>query len=264
MLKLRWGLVGAAVALDVAWWFIAIAQFLYIISGTCGEAWTGFSTKTFEKLWGFIKFSFASAVMICSEIWYITVLTLLTGNLKNAEVSVDALVRMCKYIGLDLHGWSWIPRGRKAKFSAVVAGITSLLLGFLFALILLVTTKQYPTMFSNSSEVKHLVEELTPMLGICILFTNVQYALTGVATGAGWQVPVAYINVGFYFLLGVPLGVLMAYKFKMGIKGIWYGMLIGLCLQSCLLLWMISCRKLEQRGLCRQREIKRMGRGNRC
>ncbi|KAL2495018.1 Germin-like protein [Forsythia ovata] len=27
-------------------------------------------------------------------------------------------------------------------------------------------TKQYPAMFSNSSEVKYLVEELTPLLGI--------------------------------------------------------------------------------------------------
>ncbi|KAL2547130.1 MATE efflux family protein [Forsythia ovata] len=273
MLKLHWGLVGAAVALDVAWWFIAIAQFLYIISGTCGEAWTGFSTKTFEKLWGFVKFSVASAVMICSEIWYITVLTLFTGNLKNAEVSVDALsvcvniLGWTSMVGLGFHVAVSVRVSNelgsghpgRAKFSAVVAGITSLLLGFLFALFLLVTTKQYPAIFSNSSEVKHLVEELTPLLGICILFTNVQYALTGVATGAGWQVPVAYINVGCYFLLGVPLGVLMAYKFKMGIKGIWNGMLLGLCLQSCLLLRMICVANWNKEAYEAKERLKGWG-----
>ncbi|KAL3819273.1 hypothetical protein ACJIZ3_005178 [Penstemon smallii] len=42
-----------------------------------------------------------------------------------------------------------------------------------------------------------------------------------------------------YFIFGIPSGVLMAYKFKMGVQGIWYGMVIGLCLQTCLLLWMI-------------------------
>ncbi|KAJ6725672.1 PROTEIN DETOXIFICATION 31 [Salix purpurea] len=55
MLKLGWGLVGAAVVLNGSWWFIVIAQLLYIFSGTCGEAWTGFSWKAFQNLWGFVK-----------------------------------------------------------------------------------------------------------------------------------------------------------------------------------------------------------------
>lgn len=40
----------------------------------------------------------------------------------------------------------------------------------------------------------------------------------GVAIGAGWQVRVAYLSVGCYFLFGVPFGALMAYKFEMGLK----------------------------------------------
>ncbi|XP_022861477.1 protein DETOXIFICATION 29-like [Olea europaea var. sylvestris] len=150
-------------------------------------------------------------------------------------------------------------RPRIAKFSALVAGITCLLISFLFSLTLMVTTKQYPAMFSNSLEVKHLVEELTPFLGICILLTNVQYALTGVAIGAGWQVPAALINVGCYFLLGVPLGVLMAYKFKMGIEGLWYGMLLGLCLQSCLLLWMICIANWNKEAYVAKERVKAWG-----
>ncbi|CAI9756303.1 unnamed protein product [Fraxinus pennsylvanica] len=273
MLKLGWGLVGAAMALDVAWCFIAIAQFMYIIAGTCGQAWSGFSWKTFENLWGFVKTSVASAVMISSEIWYITVLTLFTGKLKNAEVSVDALsvciniLSWTSMVGLGFHAAISVRvsnelgsgHPRSAKFSAVVAGITSLLISFLFALILMVTTKQYPAMFSNSSEVKHLVEELTPLLGICILFTNFQYALTGVAIGAGWQVPVAFINVGCYFLIGVPLGVLMAYKFKMDIEGLWYGMLLGLCLQSCLLLWMMCVTDWNKEAYVAKERLKGWG-----
>lgn len=64
MLKHGWGLAGAAMSLDVAWWFIAVAQFVYIIAGTCGDAWSGFSWRTFENLWEFVKISVASAVMI--------------------------------------------------------------------------------------------------------------------------------------------------------------------------------------------------------
>ncbi|CAI9756304.1 unnamed protein product [Fraxinus pennsylvanica] len=219
MLKLGWGLAGAAMTLNVAWWFIAIAQLLYIIAGNCGEAWSGFSWKTFEKLWVFLKISIASAVMISSEMWYITVLTLMIGNLENAEVSVDASSICVNILGLT----SMVGLGNNAATSVRVSNELG---------------SEHPGR-AKCSEVKLLVEELTPLLGLCILFTNVQYTLLGVAVGVGWQVPVACINIACYFLLGIPSGVLMAYKFKMDIKGLWYGMLLGLCLQSCILLWKI-------------------------
>lgn len=64
MLKLGWGLVGAALVLNTSWWIIVVAQLVYIFSGTCGRAWSGFSWKAFQNLWGFVKLSLASAVML--------------------------------------------------------------------------------------------------------------------------------------------------------------------------------------------------------
>lgn len=64
MLKLGWGLVGAAVVLNASWWFIVIAQLVYILSGTCGRAWSGFSWMAFHNLWSFVRLSLASAVML--------------------------------------------------------------------------------------------------------------------------------------------------------------------------------------------------------
>ncbi|KAE9454107.1 hypothetical protein C3L33_13976, partial [Rhododendron williamsianum] len=40
----------------------------------------------------------------------------------------------------------------------------------------------------------------------------------GVAIGAGWQAYVAYVNLGCYYLVGIPLCLLMAFKFNMGIQ----------------------------------------------
>ena len=36
------------------------------------------------------------------------------------------------------------------------------------------------------------------------------------AVGAGWQVPVAFINVGCYYLVGIPMGILFGFKLKHG------------------------------------------------
>lgn len=62
------------------------------------------------------------------------------------------------------------------------------------------------------------------------------FNFAGVAVGAGWQLSVALINVGCYYLFGLPFGALLGYKFKQGVKGIWLGMLAGCLLQTIILI----------------------------
>lgn len=249
MLKLGWGLVGAALVLNSSWVFIIVAQLSYIFSGTCGRAWSGFSLKAFQNLWGFVKLSLASAVMLCLEVWYFMALILFAGYLKEAEVSVDALSICMNILGWTVMiamGWNvaisvrvsnelGAGHPRKAMFAVVVVVITSFVIGLILSLILIITRKGYPSLFSNSADVKKLVYELTPLLALCIVINNVQPVLSGVAIGAGWQAVIAYINLTCYYLFGVPLGLILGYKLDLGVKGIWYGMLTGTIVQTCVL-----------------------------
>ncbi|KAI3501800.1 hypothetical protein L1887_29825 [Cichorium endivia] len=254
MLKLGWGLASAAVVLDGSWWFITLALIAYVMWGSCGQAWSGFSWKAFHNLKGFLHVSFTTAVMFCLETWYMMSLVLFAGYFKNPEVSVDAL-SVC----LNILGWICtvsiglnvaisvrvsnelgFRRPKTAQFSVVVATLTSLLIGLLCTTILLVYRKQYPVFFTSNLEVMQLVEELTSLLGVSIIITSIQFALSGVAIGAGWQTTVAYMNIGSYFLFGIPLGLLLGFGLDMGIKGIWCGMVSGASMRCFLLLMMIS------------------------
>ena len=38
------------------------------------------------------------------------------------------------------------------------------------------------------------------------------------AVGCGWQAFVAYVNVGCYYIIGVPLGAVLGFKFNLGAK----------------------------------------------
>ncbi|XP_012855450.1 PREDICTED: protein TRANSPARENT TESTA 12 [Erythranthe guttata] len=274
---LGWGLVGGAILLDGAWWFIAVAQFLYIVAGYCGETWSGFSWVAFRDLWSFCKISVASAVMMCLEVWYVMALTLFAGFLEDAEVSIDALSTRINILGwactvaIGLNVASSVRvsnelgsrHPKKARLSVIVSGSTSLIIGLIFSLVLIVSRNKYPAIFSGSSEVRRLVEKLTPLLGISIVLTNVQYNLSGVAIGAGWQVSVAYMSSGCYFLFGVPFGVLMAYKFQMGVQGIWYGMVLGLALQTFFLLWMIRIANWNKESYAAEERLRQC-RGETC
>ncbi|KAI8567392.1 hypothetical protein RHMOL_Rhmol02G0118300 [Rhododendron molle] len=90
--KIGLGLLGASLVLSLSWWIIAGAQFTYIlVSHKCKATWTGFRMEAFSGLWGFVKLSAASAVMLCLETWYLQILILVAGLLKNPEIALDAL-----------------------------------------------------------------------------------------------------------------------------------------------------------------------------
>ncbi|XP_043725986.1 protein DETOXIFICATION 29-like [Telopea speciosissima] len=273
MLKLGWGLVGAAIVLNASCWFIVVAQMVYVFSGTCGRAWSGFSWKAFQNLWGFVRLSVASAVMLCLEVWYYMALILFAGYLKNPEVSVDALS-----ICMNILGWAVMlavgfnaaisvrvsnelgaGHPRTAKFSVAVVVITSFFLGLVLSLILIITRKQFPIAFSSNSDVRELVSELTPWLASSIVITNVQPVLSGVAIGAGWQALVAYVNIGCYYIFGIPLGLILGYKFNLGVIGIWGGMLSGTILQTCVLFWLIYRTNWNKEASIAEDRIRQWG-----
>ncbi|KAI3684853.1 hypothetical protein L6452_34080 [Arctium lappa] len=249
MLKLGWGLLGGAVVLNLSWWFIVVAQLIYIFSGSCGQAWSGFSWAAFSNLWSFVKLSFASAIMLCLETWYFMALVLFAGYLKNAEVAVDALSICTNIVGwaimvaigfniaISVRVSNELGAGhpRAAKFAIGVVVFSSFAFGTLLAILLVIFRHQYPAVFADSEEVQQAVYALTPLLAACLIINNIQPALSGVAIGAGWQAVIAYINIACYYVFGIPLGLILGFVADWGIKGIWIGMLTGTVVQTTVL-----------------------------
>ncbi|KAF9670326.1 hypothetical protein SADUNF_Sadunf13G0056800 [Salix dunnii] len=248
--KYKFGIPGAMVSTILAYWIPNIGQLMFVTCGGCRETWKGFSTLAFKDLWPVIKLSLSSGVMLCLELWYNTVLVLLTGNLKNAEVAIDALS-----ICLNINGWEMmislgflaaasvrvsneLGRGssKAAKFSIGVTVLTSFSIGLVLFLIFLFVRGKLAYIFTTSHEVASAVADLSPLLAFSILLNSVQPVLSGVAVGAGWQSIVAYVNIACYYLVGIPIGVVLGYVMDMHVKGVWIGMLIGTFIQTVVLI----------------------------
>ncbi|GMH13427.1 hypothetical protein Nepgr_015268 [Nepenthes gracilis] len=251
--KLRYGLLGAAIAGDISWWLLVLAQAIYIFSGFLPDTWTGFSSSAFKSLAGFVKLSVASAVMQCLEMWYFTALILMVGRLRNPQTAVDA-ISIC--MNLDI--WAMMValgfnaavsvrvsnelgagNPKSAKLSILVTTLTSATLGLVFTIIILAFKNQFPKLFSDQSLVIGETSKLAHFVAATIFLDSIQPVLHGVAVGAGWQYLIAWINIGCYYVIGLPLGALLGYKFNLGVRGIWSGMLIGVLLQTIILLGMI-------------------------
>ncbi|MCL7044035.1 hypothetical protein MKW94_025351 [Papaver nudicaule] len=250
IVKLHMGLPGAAIALNVSWWLVVLGQFAYIYLGYCPGAWTGFSMSAFRELGAFARLSIASAIMMCLEMWCYMLLVVLAGQLENPTLAVGA-VSIC----INLNGWELMiflgfnaaisvrisnelgaGRPRAAKFSILVVVISALIIGIFFFAFVLGLRNVYALPFTTSPEVASAVSHLAVIFAFTLLLNSVQPVLTGVAIGAGWQWLVAYVNLGCYYIFGLPLGFLLGKYFDLGVKGIWTGMVSGVGLQTIILL----------------------------
>lgn len=105
--------------------------------------------------------------------------------------------------------------------------IQSTIIGLVFCVLIMMFDDKFAMIFTSSADVLLMVKKIAYLLAFTILLNSVQPVLSGVAVGSGWQAKVAYINLGCYYLVGVPLGVVTGYVFKTGVEGIWAGMIFG-------------------------------------
>ncbi|KAM3305292.1 hypothetical protein P3S67_012158 [Capsicum chacoense] len=255
--KLGFGIVGTALILDFSWWISVLGLLAYIVYGGCPHSWTGLSMQAFVGLWDFLKLAVASGVMLLLENIYFRVLVIVSGDMNNTEVAVDALS-----ICITIIGWeSMIPlgllaatgvrvanelgagNGNCAKFATKVALLNTLALGILFWSIVMVFSDKLSMIFTSSAPVIQMVGGFAFLLATTILCNCVQPVLSGVAVGSGWQAYVAYVNLGSYYLVGVPLGIFFGWSLNFGLQGLWYGMIMGTVVQTFILAIMtIRCQ----------------------
>lgn len=246
------GLIGASLILSLSWWIVVIAQFVYIVkSDRCKQTWRGFSVQAFSGLPAFFKLSAASAVMLCLETWYFQILVLLAGLLPNPELALDSLS-----ICMTISGWVFMisvgfnaaasvrvsnelgaANPKSASFSVVMVTLVSFVISVMAAIIILALRDVISYAFTGGEAVAAAVSDLCPLLALTLILNGIQPVLSGVAVGCGWQTFVAYVNVGCYYVVGVPVGSLLGFYFNLGAKGIWSGMIGGTVMQTLILIW---------------------------
>nr|GMC81450.1 protein DETOXIFICATION 40-like [Ipomoea batatas] len=221
------GLIGASLVLSFSWWVIVGGQFVYILkSDKCKVTWTGFRPEAFAGLWEFVKLSAASAVMLCLETCMgVSALLFMVSIGFNAAASV----RVGNEVGAG--------NPKSAAFSVLVVTVISAAIAVVEAIIVLCLRHVISYAFTTGDTVAEAVSELCPYLAVTLILNGIQPVLSGVAVGCGWQSFVAYVNVGCYYIVGIPLGCLLGFKFDLGAKGIWSGMIGGTAMQTFILLW---------------------------
>ncbi|XP_010674917.2 protein DETOXIFICATION 16 [Beta vulgaris subsp. vulgaris] len=245
------GYKGAALSNAISYWTNLLLLAIYVrVSPTCKETWTGFSKEAFRGIPEFLRLAVPSALMFCLEAWTFEMMVLLSGFLPNPKLETSVLsISLNTSIALFM-----LPAGLSGAIStrvsnelgagrphlARLAVCVSILMvgieGISAACLLILGRNLWGYSYSTEEEVVKYVGQMMIFLAVSHILDGIQSVFSGTARGCGWQKIGAFINLGAYYLVGIPCAVLLAFVYHFGGKGLWTGIIMALLVQASLLL----------------------------
>jgi MATE family multidrug resistance protein len=133
--------------------------------------------------------------------------------------------------------------GRRDRSAAATAGWTAIALGAGFmataAVVFLAVPRPLVHLFSSDPAVLEIGVSLLFVTAIFQLFDGVQGVTTGALRGLGNTRTAMLWNLVGHWLVGLPLGYLLCFRWGLGVVGLWWGLSVGLiiCGVALLITW---------------------------
>ncbi|XP_057427762.1 protein DETOXIFICATION 49 [Lotus japonicus] len=230
------------VALGSLWtnFNLVASLILYIIfSGTHKKTWGGFSTECFTKWKSLLNLAIPSCISVCLEWWWYEIMILLCGLLLNPRATVASMGILIQttsllYIFPSSLSFSVSTRvgnklgaqnPKQAKLSAIVGLSCSFMLGFSALAFSVMVRNIWASMFTQDKEIIALTSMVLPLIGLCELGNCPQTTGCGVLRGTARPKIGANINLGCFYLVGMPVAIWLAFFSGFDFQGLWLGLL---------------------------------------
>ena len=243
----------------------------------CRSCWPGWSGDCFRGWRAYLALAVPAMVMVIIEWWSWDIVNVLAGLCPDPKttLAVNALLgnvislAYCVPCGLQAGTQTLVGNalGGRAPDTARDAAVVGALLGVaamaLQAALLFAFRGAWASLFDSEPDVGRRV---TALLKFVVFFNagdGIQLVLSGVITGAGKQRATTPVLFASYWILGLPLGALAAFKYpRNGLLGLWMGMTAAVWLHvaayvlicflrsdrlACTIDWHAAARKAAER-----------------
>ncbi|KAF5740112.1 putative multidrug resistance pump [Tripterygium wilfordii] len=250
------GIAGVAIAM--VWTnlnlFLSLTLFVYF-SGVYKDSWISPTTDCLKGWSSLLALAVPTCVSVCLEWWWYEFMILLCGlsvSPKATIASMGILIQTTSLVyvfpsalslGVSTRVGNELGANRpaKARISMISSLACAVGLGLTAMLFTTLMRHKWATFFTNDPEILELTAIALPIAGLCELGNCPQTTGCGVLRGSARPTIGANINLGSFYLVGMPVAVFLGFVVKMGFAGLWLGLLAA---QGCcaLLMLVVLCR----------------------
>ncbi|CAL4938388.1 unnamed protein product [Urochloa decumbens] len=248
--RLGMGVAGVALAVALTDLNLLLALLCFLaISGAHRDSWVGPSTDCLRGWPALLRLAVPTATAVCLEWWWYELMIVLSGLLPNPRATVASMGILIQATSLVYVFPSSLGQGastrvshqlgagrpagaRRAAGAALSAGAA---VGLAAAAFMVSVRAHWGRMFTSDADILRLTAVALPIAGLCELGNCPQTAGCGVLRGSARPSSGARINLASFYLVGMPVGVALAFGARLGFAGLWLGLLAA---QAACAVWM--------------------------
>ncbi|KAL6983080.1 Protein DETOXIFICATION 48 [Sarracenia purpurea var. burkii] len=252
VLYFKMGIAGVAIAM--VWTnmnlFVLICSFV-VFSGVYKDSWVAPSVDFLRGWPALLGLAVPTCVSVCLEWWWYEFMIILCGLLLNPKATIASMGILIQTtslvyvfpsalsLGVSTRVGNELGANRpaKARISMIVSLSCAAALGVSAMLFTSLMRHRWGRFFTKDAEILELTALALPIAGLCELGNCPQTTGCGVLRGSARPAIGANINLGSFYLVGMPVAIFMGFPAKMGFIGLWLGLLAAQA--SCAFLMLI-------------------------
>ncbi|KAJ1391963.1 Multi antimicrobial extrusion protein [Sesbania bispinosa] len=250
----KMGIAGVATAM--VWTnlnlFLFLSSFVYF-SGVYKDSWVSPSMDCLRGWSSLLALAIPTCVSVCLEWWWYELMIMLCGLLVNPKATIASMGILIQTtslvyvfpsslsLGVSTRVGNELGANRpaKARISMIVSLLCAFALGITAMLFTTLMRHQWGRFFTNDQEILKLTATALPIVGLCELGNCPQTTGCGVLRGSARPTIGANINLGSFYLVGMPVAVLFGFVAKLGFAGLWVGLLAAQASCAALMLFVL-------------------------
>ncbi|RCV21988.1 hypothetical protein SEVIR_4G151900v4 [Setaria viridis] len=229
--------------------------------------------------WGpLARLAAPSCVSVCLEWWWYEVMILFCGLLpdpKPAVASMGVLMQTTALVyvfpsslgfGVSTRVGNELGANRpgRARAAAHVAVAGAAAMGLAAMSFAAGVRHAWGRMFTADADILRLTAAALPIVGLCELGNCPQTVGCGVLRGSARPARAAHVNLGAFYLVGMPVAVLLAFGLGVGFVGLWMGLLAAqVCCAGLMLCvvgstdWEAQARRAQELTSCSPDDVEK-------
>ncbi|OCT92245.1 hypothetical protein XELAEV_18015300mg [Xenopus laevis] len=262
---LKIGVIGAAIAVTVSIIAKAILLFFYIwIRKIYVDTWPGWTIECLKDWGSYFALALPTMIMLSLKWWTFEIAIILSGLINLVELGgqsiMHQMMNLLNKISLALSLASCIRVGtflgagetEQAKKSARLSFVIAAFPVFLGVGLLIGLRHEIASIFTNDSSLLSLVSDIMPLCAVFQIVGSACNLFYGILRGIGMQKVGAFVTVGGYVLIVFPMAVPLMFSAKLGVKGFWTGINVGLAVMDIafvIYLWNANWKLITEKAL---------------